>query len=87
MHLKSTENVRSFRPSKGTMYSFIVGGFLPGTNVQISFQAYLAIMILGGGLTVAWIERRRQVFTSVVSRSRQPLPASQLHHRLTPMAR
>ncbi|HSX45638.1 MAG TPA: hypothetical protein VLG27_01370 [Candidatus Saccharimonadia bacterium] len=43
------------------MYSLLVGGFLPGTNIQLSFQAYLAIMtLLMGGVSIFRIERRQR---------------------------
>jgi hypothetical protein len=28
------------------MYNFLVGGFLPGTNIQLSFQAWLITMAI-----------------------------------------
>jgi hypothetical protein len=63
------------------MYSFLVGGYLPGTNIQLSFQAYLAIMtLLGGSGAVVWIELKRHLLGQAVF-VRQPLHASRLHHR------
>jgi hypothetical protein len=47
------------------MYSFVVGGFVPGTNIQLSF--YVVISILAGIAFVVvclWIK-----FRSVIKKS------------------
>lgn len=65
------------------MYSFLVGGFVPGTNVQLSFQTYLAIMsLLVGSISIVWIEKRRHYLAAATIQLRQPLHASQLHQRV-----
>ncbi len=70
------------------MYNVIVLGFVPGTNVQISFQAWLAITI---GLPVLFLISRSliQWLASVRHASfvRLPLPANQLHLRIRQTAR
>lgn len=69
------------------MYSFLVLGLIPGTNISISFQAWL---VLGGLLLAArpayklYLRCQALMTESMV---RQPLPASQLHQRLHLMAR
>lgn len=63
------------------MYSFLVLGLIPGTNIQISFQAWLGIM---AGLPFAAAFMRplwHQRLSESVARQRQPLHASQLHLR------
>ncbi len=70
------------------MYNFIVLGQVPGTNVQISFQAWLVLMALLAIMTpVVWaqLKRRWQELEAVIER--QPLHASQLHQRLHLTAR
>jgi hypothetical protein len=58
------------------MYSFVVLGIIPGTNISISFSAWLA----AAGLLVLVSFRKRVVRPEVV-RVRQVLPASVLHRR------
>lgn len=69
------------------MYSFIVLGLIPGTNIQINFWAWIIIMI---GLTVTAYKLRFRVVRLVSNwwgqldneaETRQPLHASQLHLR------
>lgn len=66
------------------MGNFIVGGFVPGTDIQFSFQAYLAIMtVLFGMVSLTWLELKHRSFrrAAVPILIRQPLHASQLHLR------
>ncbi len=70
------------------MYSFLVLGLVPGTNVQISFQGWLVLMaVLAVATPVMWsgLKRRLLAYQPVVLRT--PLDASQLHHRRHPTAR
>ncbi len=69
------------------MYSFLVLGLIPGTNIQINFWAWVIIMI---GLTVAAYRLRFRVTRLISSwwhqfdeedAARRPLHASQLHLR------
>lgn len=84
------------------MYNFIVLGQIPGTNIRISFAAWmgLAALILLSSLAVkrylsrnqlmglAVKQRFSQVYqTVVVTLPPRPLHASQLHQRLRPTAR
>ncbi|MGC1177130.1 MAG: hypothetical protein WA843_03605 [Candidatus Saccharimonadales bacterium] len=64
------------------MNSFLVLGQVPGTNIQISFQAWLTI--LGMLLIVAAKFRphaQRALRQNQADSLRQPLHASQLHQR------
>ena len=64
------------------MYDFIVGGYLPGTGIQISFQVYVAfITILFGGVAIAWIEYNERVIKPKLAH-KENLRASDLHYRL-----
>ncbi len=65
------------------MYNVIVLGYIPGTSIQISFQAWLGMAaLLAGALTIVYLERRHRQ-----TPFRLPLPASRLHVRLTQTAR
>jgi hypothetical protein len=71
------------RQLKGTMYAFLVLGLIPGTNIQISFQAWLFIAPV---LLVAAIILRPRALQwwhkfGEDQASRRPLHASQLHLR------
>jgi hypothetical protein len=70
------------------MYSFLVLGLIPGTNIQLSFWAWLVIMPL---LVVAGRKFRPQVRDLIewglAPQPRLPLPANRLHRRLQPTAR
>jgi hypothetical protein len=56
------------------MYSFLVLGLIPGTNIRITFSAWLALvaLIVVAGLRIRF--GRPQVV-------RQILPAARLHRR------
>ena len=68
------------------MYSFLVLGLIPGTNIAISFQAWIALGVM---LALALPGHRLYVrYHQLVSTAaRRPLHASQLHRRLHQMAR
>ncbi|HMH30955.1 MAG TPA: hypothetical protein VK534_00575 [Methylomirabilota bacterium] len=62
------------------MYNIIVLGLIPGTNIQISLQAFIAMAALfSGGLWIGWIELVRK--QSSTSTYRYILPASDVHVR------
>lgn len=64
------------------LYSFLVLGYVPGTNIQLSFQAIMGLfVILVGCASIVWIEFQRRHRPRSVSRLRLPLHASQLHLR------
>jgi len=66
------------------MYDIILLGQIPGTNIRISFLAWLYIfsfLIIASLITWAYLQRHRLANTSFYQRS--VLPASQLHSRLT----
>jgi hypothetical protein len=65
------------------MYAFLVLGLIPGTNIQISFQAWLVIApvllvaaIILRPLVLRWWHKFNEDQVS-----RRPLHASQLHLR------
>ncbi|HVA11447.1 MAG TPA: hypothetical protein VNG32_04775 [Candidatus Dormibacteraeota bacterium] len=63
------------------MYSVLVLGLIPGTHIQISFVAWLAltiIVLLAG--SVAWLEYKRSL-SELWLPSHYPKHASQLHRR------
>lgn len=66
------------------MYNFIVSGFIPGTNIQLTFNTYLYCICL---VAVYMVYRRYRLYRSTAPAERQPLPASQLHRRLHLTAR
>ena len=71
------------------MYSFIVLGLIPGTNIQISFELWLQIV---AGLTTyillsifaVWTYRFFRLTNQLLApaKTRLPLYASQLHQRV-----
>ena len=69
------------------MYAFFVLGLIPGTNIQISFQAWLFIapvLAVAGLILRPRLERRVRQWWHEYDEdqvSRQPLHASQLHLR------
>jgi len=69
------------------MYSFLVLGIIPGTDVAISFQAWLVILAWLGLLLVVFRSPLRQAWESSKHAARLPLPASQLHLRIRQTAR
>lgn len=60
------------------MYNFLVLGLVPGTNIQITFKAWLYALTLGL-LAYLLVSYRHQTIEQVSLR--QPLPASRLHNR------
>lgn len=69
------------------MYSFLVLGLIPGTSIQISFQAWLdmvaAMPIVAALIKLCWYRHPATAAASI----RQPLHSSQLHRRIRPTAR
>ncbi len=66
------------------MYSFFILGQIPGTNLQITFQTWINVMMLAFCAWLIWHFRVYELFVKHVLTPRQPLHASQLHRRLTP---
>lgn len=63
------------------MYSFIVLGIIPGTSIQISFQAWLVTAVLLAIFgPVAWRELKLHATQQLIPQ-RQSIQASQLHSR------
>ncbi len=63
------------------MYNLIVLGQVPGTNMRISFQAWLAVFV-GLVLGVVWLRTYIKRLTLVAEKMpRRPVHASQLHRR------
>lgn len=63
------------------MYNFIVGGYLPGTNIQISLTAWLAIYTVAlGSAAIIWLEHKQHL-SGGIQFKRNTLFASQLHIR------
>ncbi|MEK7599752.1 MAG: hypothetical protein AAB462_01825 [Patescibacteria group bacterium] len=68
------------------MYSFLVLGLIPGTNIAISFQVWLIIMAAS---LIGFMRARTRIEQFIVNivdeifgtPQRQPLHASQLHLR------
>lgn len=58
------------------MYSIVVLGLVPGTNIQISFQAWLVMTAIIVGALIYKLEHYNP------SALRLPLPASRLHQRV-----
>lgn len=64
------------------MYSFIVLGLIPGTNIQIGFWAYLAIAVIATAIYFAIKYRvNHNSFEEMLS-AHMPVEASQLHYRV-----
>ena len=70
------------------MYTFLVLGLIPGTNIQISFQAWLdmaaALPFVAAFIKLHLYHRLTAASDIAI---RQPLHASQLHRRIRPTAR
>lgn len=76
------------------MYSFLVLGLIPGTNIQIGFWTWMVLMV---GLIITFKIYKRRLYRAIenwwhkfdeeTDVARKPLPASQLHRRLNQMAR
>lgn len=70
------------------MYSLLVLGIIPGTNIQLSFQAWLAVAV---AVAFAWPKLKAPVL-ELVELGKAPTPhvpqhASELHRRLQRTAR
>ncbi len=68
------------------MYSLLVLGLIPGTNISISFQAWLMLVaaLLLSHPAYQLYQRHQSLVAIPV---RRPLPASRLHSRLHPTVR
>lgn len=67
------------------MYSFLVLGIIPGTNIQITFQAWMLLfsLVSVGVLLVKLLRLQFDMDTyGDTSALRAPLHASQLHSRI-----
>ncbi len=66
------------------MYSFLILGRVPGTNITISFEVWLIIMTVIGYATYRYWPRIKQLVHDLEMRAlaRKPLHASQLHRRV-----
>lgn len=76
------------------MYSFLVLGLIPGTNIQIDFWAW--IILMAGLIIITTLFKQHAIrlvanwwhrFDEAAGAGRRPLHASQLHQRLHQMAR
>ncbi|HUY85285.1 MAG TPA: hypothetical protein VMU97_02095 [Candidatus Dormibacteraeota bacterium] len=70
------------------MYSFLVLGIIPGTNIQLSLQAWLVIIAVLPFVA----PRLKAPVRELIELGKAPTPhlpqhASQLHHRLQRTAR
>lgn len=64
------------------MYSFFVLGIIPGTNIAISFQVWLALMVLlAVGVVVLKPRVARYIRENYIDFRREPIHASELHLR------
>ena len=65
------------------LYNFLVLGYIPGTNIQLSFQAVIGLSaVFMGAASITWIELRRRGLSWQPSLIRQPLHANRLHLRV-----
>gem|GEM_PF-1144807 len=65
----------------GTVYNFLVLGYVPGTNIQLSFTAIVAVFtVLTGVSSIVMIELHRRRLLPY-AKLRMPLHASSLHLR------
>ena len=70
------------------MYSFLVLGIIPGTDIQISFQAWLVIApVLVVLALMLKAPLRRIIELGKAAAPHQSIDASLLHHRLQHTAR
>ncbi len=66
------------------MYSFFILGRIPGTNISISFEAWLIIMAVVGFAAYRYWPRINKFVRDTEQRllARKPLHANQLHRRV-----
>ncbi len=70
------------------MYSFLVLGLIPGTNIQISFQAWLVIMpVLLVSAVLLRSPLRKLIELGKAAAPHEAMDANLLHHRLQHTAR
>jgi hypothetical protein len=63
------------------MYSVLVLGMIPGTHIQVSFQAWLAVTtILSGIISILWLEHKNKQ-NALWLPAHYPKHANQLHQR------
>jgi hypothetical protein len=67
------------------VYSLLVLGLIPGTNISISFPVWIALGFLL--MTIRPARRLYHHYQFATARLRRPLHASQLHSRLRLTAR
>ncbi|MDB5169058.1 MAG: hypothetical protein JWO41_414 [Candidatus Saccharibacteria bacterium] len=66
------------------MYSLLVLGIIPGTDIQISFQLWLdCATVLAVVVLASHYIRTHRLAISEAIRTRSPLHAAQLHTRLS----
>jgi hypothetical protein len=63
------------------MYSLLVLGLVPGTNIQINFQTWLGLLLLTTVMGIAWYLYRLPHLEAMQQPLRQGLHATQLHRR------
>lgn len=63
------------------MSSFIVLGLIPGTNIQIGFWAYIAVLLVGVGIYFAVRYKLNRRYFDEMLAVHFPVEASQLHFR------
>jgi hypothetical protein len=69
------------------MYSLLLLGIVPGTNLQINFQGWLNLTgLIFAGAMLYRLRQQHQRLT-MANAPRRPLHASQLHQRLHLTAR
>ena len=64
------------------MYSFLVLGIIPGTNIQITFQGWITILgLLACGVGIYWLASHHKTLVASFTQ-RTVLYANQLHVRI-----
>jgi hypothetical protein len=63
------------------MYDLIVGGFVPGTNIQLSFRAWTVITALFATVFLALLMLRQKLLVRELVIHRQTIHARDLHVR------
>jgi hypothetical protein len=64
------------------MYSFLVLGLVPGTNLQITFRAWINIIALGLSVVcLAYLKRVRRLNNRQTEAVREPIRTSRSHRQ------
>ena len=68
------------------MYNFLLSGYVPGTNIQVTFRTWLygiCLLTLAYIVLKPFIKRRLNRFMAnlLLEPAHRPLHASRLHHR------